>query len=138
MSSDGLITEPNEGARHPLGEDPGRLHDWMFDRRTEADSEVLDECHAGTGAVVMGKRMFDVGAGPWGDPPPFRKPVFVVTHEPREPLSKHGGTTYIFASDGIEAALEQARAAAGEKNVGIWGHEPNAATDLRFRTTYEN
>jgi len=62
----------------------------------------------------------------------------VVTHEPREPLSKHGGTTYIFASDGIEAALEQARAAAGEKNVGIWGHEPNAATDLRFRTTYEN
>jgi dihydrofolate reductase len=68
MSLDGLITEPNEGARHPLGEDPGRLHDWMFDRRTEADSEVLDECHAGTGAVVMGKRMFDVGAGPWGRP----------------------------------------------------------------------
>jgi hypothetical protein len=102
MSLDGLITEPNEGSRHPLGEDPGRLHDWMFDRRTEADSEVLDECHAGTGAVVMGKR------------------------------------TYMFASDGIEAALEQARAAAGEKNVGIWGHEPNAATDLRFRTTYES
>jgi dihydrofolate reductase len=71
-----------------LAEDPGRLHDWMFDRRTEADAEVLDEVHAGTGAVVMGKRMVDIGVEPWGDPPPFRKPVFVVTHEPREPLSK--------------------------------------------------
>jgi dihydrofolate reductase len=81
----------------------------LFDRKTKADAEVIDEVHATTGAIVMGKRMFDGGVEPWGDPPPFRKPVFVVTHEPREPLPKQGGTTYIFASNGIEAALEHAR-----------------------------
>ena len=69
----------------------------------------------------MGKRMFDVGFEPWGDPPPFRMPVFIVTHEEREPLPMHGGTTYTFVTEGIEAALELARAAAGDKNVGIWG-----------------
>ena len=65
--------------------------------------------------------MFDVGFEPWGDPPPFGMPVFVVTHERREPLPMQGCTTYTFVTDGIEAALEQARAAAGDKNVGIWG-----------------
>jgi dihydrofolate reductase len=69
----------------------------------------------------MGKRMFDVGFEPWGDPPPFGMPVFVVTHEEREALPMQGGTTYTFVTDGIEAALELARAAAGDKNVGIWG-----------------
>jgi dihydrofolate reductase len=62
-----------------------------------------------------------VGFEPWGDPPPFGMPVFVVTHESREPLPMQGGTTYTFVTDGIEAALELARAAAGDKNVGIWG-----------------
>jgi dihydrofolate reductase len=65
--------------------------------------------------------MFDVGFEPWGDPPPFRMPVFVVTHEARKPLPMQGGTTYTFVTEGIEAALEMARAAAGDKNVGIWG-----------------
>ena len=71
--------------------------------------------------VVIGKRMFDVGFEPWGDPPPFGMPVFIVSHEQREPLPMQGGTTYTFVTDGIEAALELARAAAGDKNVGIWG-----------------
>ena len=65
--------------------------------------------------------MFDVGFEPWGDPPPFGMPVFVVTNEQREPLPMRGDTTYTFVTDGIEAALEGARAAAGDKNVGVWG-----------------
>jgi dihydrofolate reductase len=121
MSLDGFITEPNEGVGNPPGDDPGRLHDWMFDAKTETDAAVLDEIHASTGAILIGRRMFDVGFEPWGDPPPFGMPVFVVTHEEREPLPMRGGTTYTFVTDGIEAALELARAAAGDKNVGIWG-----------------
>ena len=64
--------------------------------------------------------MLDVGFKPWGDPPPFGMPVFVVTHEARDPLPMQGGTTYTFVSDGIESGLAQARAAS-DKNVGIWG-----------------
>jgi dihydrofolate reductase len=93
----------------------------MFDAKTETDAAIVDERYASTGAVLMGKRMFDVGFEPWGDPPPFGMPVFVVTHEEREPLPMQGGTTYTFVTDGIEAALELARAAAGDENVGIWG-----------------
>jgi len=122
MSLDGFITDPNASVGSPLeGNDPGRLHDWRFDAKTETDDAIVDEIYASTGAVLLGKRMFDVGFEPWGDPPPFRMPVFVVTHEAREPLPMQGGTTYTFVTDGIEAALEQARAAAGNKNVGIWG-----------------
>ena len=121
MSLDGFITEPSESVGNPLGDDPGRLHDWMFDAKTETDAAILDEIYASTGAVLIGKRMFDVGFRPWGDPPPFGMPVFVVTHEARDPLPMQGGTTYTFVSDGIESGLAQARAAAGDKNVGIWG-----------------
>ncbi len=121
MSLDGFITVPNEGSDNPLGDDPGRLHDWMFDRRTEADAELHEEVYARSGAVVIGTRMFDVGVEPWGDPPPFGMPVFVVTHEQRDPMPMQGGTTYTFVTGGIEAALERARAAAGGKDVGIWG-----------------
>jgi dihydrofolate reductase len=65
--------------------------------------------------------MFDVGFEPWGDPPPFGMPVFVVTHEERQPLPMRGGTIYTFVTDGIETALELARTDAGDKSVGIWG-----------------
>jgi dihydrofolate reductase len=65
--------------------------------------------------------MFDVGVEPWGDPPPFGMPVFVVTHEPREPMMMQGGTTYTFVGTGIEDALAQAKAAAGGKDVAIFG-----------------
>ena len=74
-----------------------------------------------TGAILVGKRMFDLGVDPWGDPPPFGMPVFVITHEPREPLPRKGGTTYFFETGGLEAALENAKSAAGEKDVGVWG-----------------
>jgi dihydrofolate reductase len=121
MSVDGFITGPDEGVAKPLGDDAGRLHDWMFDARTDADAKVLDELYARTGAILMGRRMFDVGVEPWGDPPPFHMPVFVLTHEVLDPIPMQGGTTYTFVTDGIEAGLDQAKAAAGEKDVGIWG-----------------
>jgi dihydrofolate reductase len=122
VSLDGFITDPNASVGTPLeGNDPGRLSDWQFDAKTETDAAIVDEIYASTGAVLMGKRMFDMGFEPWGDPPPFGMPVFIVTHQEREPLPMQGGTTYTFVTDGIEAALELARAAAGDKNVGIWG-----------------
>jgi dihydrofolate reductase len=121
MSLDGFITGPNVGVGNGMGDDGDRLHDWRFDAKTETDTAIVDEIYASTGAVLIGKRMFDVGFEPWGDPPPFGMPVSVVTHEEREPLPMQGGTTYTFVTDGIEAALELARAAAGDKNVGIWG-----------------
>jgi dihydrofolate reductase len=121
MSLDGFVTEPNPGGDNPLGDDPGRLHDWMFSEKTATDAEIVDEMYATTGAVLIGKRMFDVGVEPWGDPPPFGMPVFVVTHGSREPLPRRGGTTYHFMTGGLEAALADARAAADEKDVGVWG-----------------
>jgi dihydrofolate reductase len=121
MSLDGFVTDPEASVGTPLeGNDPGRLHDWQFDAKTEADARIVDERYASTGAVLIGRRMFDAGFEPWGDPPPFGMPVFVLTHEAREPQPMQGGTTYNFVT-GIETALEQARAAAGDKNVGIWG-----------------
>jgi dihydrofolate reductase len=120
MSLDGFITGPNVHAGNGLGDGGERLHDWRFDAKTEADAAIEKEIYASTGAVVLGKGMFDVGFEPWGDPPPFRMPVFVVTHEQRAPLPMQGGTTYTFVN-GIEAALEMARAAAGDRNVGVWG-----------------
>lgn len=122
MSLDGFITDPAASVGTPLeGHDPGRLHDWMFGAKTDADAAIRDELYSSTGAVLMGKRMFDVGFEPWGDPPPFGMPVFVVSHEEREPLPMQGGTTYTFVTGGLEVALERARAAAGDKSVGIWG-----------------
>src|SRR5688500_2183876 len=93
MSLDGFITGPNVRVGNGLGDGGERLHDWMFDAKTTTDAKVVDEKVASTGAVVMGKRMFDVGFEPWGDPPPFGMPVFVVTHEARDPLPMQGGTT---------------------------------------------
>ena len=121
MSLDGFITDPNAGVGNALSDDPGRLHDWMFDAKTETDAAIVREIYESTGAVLIGKRMFDIGFEPWGDPPPFGMPVFVVTHEERKPLHMQGGTTYTFVTDGIEAALALAGAAAGDRNVGIWG-----------------
>ena len=69
----------------------------------------------------MGSRMFDEGEVGWPDPPPFHAPVFVLTHHPREPWVRQGGTTFTFVTDGIESALKQARAAAGDKDIRIAG-----------------
>ena len=143
MSLDGFIAGPNQTLEQPLGAGGERLHEWMvglasFRERhgmeggeTNADSEVLEESVANTGAFLMGRRMFSGGAGPWdadpnadgwwGDDPPFHVPVFVLTHHPRETVTKQGDTSFTFVTDGIEAALEQARAAAGDKDISIAG-----------------
>lgn len=121
VSLDGFVTGPNESVGNGLGDGGERLHDWSFEARTEADAEIEEGIYARTGAVVIGRRMFDMGVEPWGDPPPFARPVFVVTHEQRDSMPMKGGTTYHFVSGGIEAGLELARAAAGERDVGIWG-----------------
>lgn len=132
MSLDGLIAGPDAGVDHPLGEGGEQLHEWLYglesrrDRHGKAggernrDAEVLEESFKNTGAVLMGRRMFDVAEGPWGDDPPFRMPVFVVTHSAREPLAKRE-TTFTFVTDGIESTLEQARAAAGDKDISVAG-----------------
>jgi dihydrofolate reductase len=143
ISLDGFVAGPNPSLEKPLGEGGDLLHEWAFAAtswreahgleggETNADSEVIEESLRATGAVVMGRKMFSGGEGPWeddpraqgwwGDDPPFHVPVFVLTHHPRETLVMEGGTSFTFATDGIEAALEQARAAAGDRDVALAG-----------------
>jgi dihydrofolate reductase len=133
MSLDGYVAGPNAGVGNPLGDGGVLIQQWMFDLasfreiqglsggQTNKDDEELRERFAPTGAVVMGRRMFDEGEGPWGDNPPYHMPVFVVTHQARDTLVKEGGTTFTFVTDGIESALEQAKAVAGDKNVNVSG-----------------
>jgi dihydrofolate reductase len=143
MSLDGFVAGPNQTLEQPLGERGEELHDWivrlaswreahgMEGGETGPDDIVAKQLIGRAGAVVMGRRMFSNGAGPWeddpkadgwwGDEPPFRAPVFILTHHDREPVEKAGGTTYTFVTDGIESALEQARAAAGDKDIQLAG-----------------
>ena len=133
MSLDGFITGPNDDVERPLGDGGERLHEWVYDLASwrelhglaggekNRDVEVLEESFKNTGAVVMGRRMFNLGEEHWGDDPPFNNPVFVVTHQAREMLTKEGGTTFTFVTDGIESALQQAKAAAGGKDVSVAG-----------------
>lgn len=130
-SLDGFVAGPDDGLELPLGAGGERLHQWVYDLaswrephgleggKAGKDSELLEEGMQRTGAIIVGKRMFENARG-WGEKPPFGKPVFVLTHEAREPEAKEGGTTFTFVS-GVENALEQARAAAGDKDVGIGG-----------------
>jgi dihydrofolate reductase len=85
------------------------------------NSDIIEETFAAAGAYVMGRRMFDGGEIPWGESPPFRAPVFVVTHRPRESLEREGGTTFTFVTEGVERAVELARSAAGGKDVAVAG-----------------
>jgi dihydrofolate reductase len=132
MSLDGFIAGPNDRVGQGLGEGGERLHEWLTEQASwrerhgleggeaGADSEALEDTWSSTGATILGKRMFDLAEG-WGDEPPFHMPVFVLTHDAREPLVKAGGTTFTFVSDGVERALEDARAAAGDKDVAVAG-----------------
>ena len=141
ISLDGFVAGPNQSPDDPLGEGGERLHEWALETASwqekhghgggerNADSEVVETVTENVGANIMGRGMFGGGPGPWeeswkgwwGDEPPFHIPVFVLTHHEREPLEMEGGTTFTFVTDGIESALEQARAAAGGKDVAVVG-----------------
>jgi dihydrofolate reductase len=142
MSLDGFVAGPDQSREHPLGVGGEQLHAWMralaaWRRDAGLDGGVENEStavyHSGgenIGAIVMGRNMFGGGSGPWGDPPwngwwgeepPFRMPVFVLTHHPRPPLVCRGGTTFTFVTDGMDTAVAMARDAAGDGDVAVSG-----------------
>ncbi len=143
MSLDGFVAGPSPTLDDPLGAGGMQLHEWVFrlaawrsahgleGGETGPDEVMVEESLARTGAVVMGRKMFSGGSGPWesdpnreawwGDNPPFHVPVYVVTHHAREPLVKEGGTTFSFVTEGVEAAVARAREAAGERDVSVAG-----------------
>ena len=152
MSLDGYVAGPNQSLENPLGEGGEDLHGWVLALRswrephgmeggeTGPNDDVMAELVENIGATVMGRNMFGGGEGPcgddpwngwWGDDPPFHTPVFVLTHHAREPLEMQGGTTFHFVTEGIEAALEQAKAAAGGKDVALGGGADVAQQYLR-------
>jgi dihydrofolate reductase len=142
MSVDGYVAGPDQSVDNPLGVDGTRLHEWVFETRsgremagmeggeTGVDDDFVAEGFEGIGATIMGRNMFGPIRGPWGsdewtgwwgDNPPYHHPVFVLTHHPHEPIVMQGGTTFYFVERGIEAALEQAFDAAGERDVRLGG-----------------
>jgi len=143
VSLDGYVAGPDATLKEPLGKGGEQLHEWVFKLKswrephgmaggeTGQDDDVMKETTANTGAVIMGRKMFSGGEGPWesdpnpdawwGDTPPFHCPVFILTHHPRQSEEKKGGTTFHFVTDGFESALKQAREAAGHKDIQISG-----------------
>jgi len=143
ISLDGFTAGPNQSLENPLGEGGERLHEWMFEtaawarmqglpaRPETPDSAIVDEIASDphVGAYIMGRNMFGGGHGRWdeswkgwwGEDPPYHRPVFVLTHEPRAPVPMQGGTTFFFVTDGAASALRQAQAAAGDRDVHVAG-----------------
>jgi dihydrofolate reductase len=143
MSLDGFVAGLQQSVENPLGIGGERLHEWVIEMavwRTQhgmpggvvnASTQVLEEELANIGATIMGRNMFGGHPGPWsptepwqgwwGTNPPYHHPVFVLTHHARDPLILEGGTTFTFVTGGIEQALEQARRAAGGKDVALAG-----------------
>jgi dihydrofolate reductase len=140
MSLDGFIAP--ESLEDLMGKQWMELQQWIFPQRflrenlklgeggeEGRDNDIVRETFERTGASVMGKRMFDAGEHAWPEEAPFHTPVFVVTHEKRDPWERPGGTTFHFVNDGIESALDQAREAAGDRDVRIAG---GGATILEY------
>jgi dihydrofolate reductase len=143
MSLDGFVAGPNQTERDPLGAGGEQLHQWLVSLKAfrethggeeggevNASTPIAEEILGNVGATIMGRNMFGGGPGPWSDDPwegywgnnpPYHHPVFVLTHHPREPLELEGGTTFHFVTEGIDAALEQAKAVSGDKDVSIGG-----------------
>ncbi|MEU1144595.1 dihydrofolate reductase family protein [Streptomyces sp. NPDC005863] len=140
MSLDGFIAP--ESSEELMGQQWMELQRWVFPQRffrenlklggggeEGRDNDIVRETFERTGASVMGKRMFDAGERMWPEEAPFHTPVFVVTHEKRDPWERPGGTTFHFVDDGIESALAQAREAAGDRDVRVAG---GGATILEY------
>lgn len=142
LSLDGFGAGPNQTIDNPMGESGMGLHEWVFPTRffhqmqgkpggtTGPDNDFAEQGFAGIGAWILGRNMFgpirgewpdDTWKGWWGDEPPYHCEVFVLTHHPRASIQMAGGTTFHFVTDGIHAALQRARAAAGGKDVRLGG-----------------
>lgn len=142
LSLDGFGAGIGQSLDDPLGKRGKELHQWIFGTRMfhamtgqPGGAQDVDNAYAvrsmeGFGAFILGRNMFGPVRGPWpdeswqgwwGDDPPYHAPTFVLTHYPRAPIVMQGGTTFHFVTEGIEAALEQARAAAADKEVKIGG-----------------
>ena len=124
MSLDGYAAGPNVSVDNPMGDGGERLHYWLsgdgIKTPDAADKQVATEMFSNTGAFIVGKTMFDVGIGTWGDDGAFGMPCLVITHHSKPTLIK-GPTTFSFVTGGIDSALRQARAAAGDKDICILG-----------------
>ena len=133
VSLDGYMAGPEQSLDDPLGKGGMQLHQWAFKARRGEEpvsAAILDEATENVGAYILGRNMFGGGRGDWGDgswkgwwgdEPPYHAPVFVVTHHAREPLPMEGGTTFHFVTEGIESALDRARAAAGDRDIVLGG-----------------
>lgn len=137
ISLDGYTAGPSQTREEPLGVGGERLHDWLVTlaifggggTEVNASTEVVRDWQGNVGAHIMGRNMFgpirgewaEPWTGWWGEDPPYHTPVFVLTHYPRESVTMKGGTTFHFVTEGIESALDQARAVAGEKDILIAG-----------------
>ena len=132
VSLDGYAAGPDVGPKEPMGRGGERLHDWMFEGRSPAESERYEIDHfKDIGAVIAGRRMADLGIEPWGDEPTFHAPVFVVTNRPAETIERAGGTSYVFVTGGLDDALSRAREAAGPADVMVIGGADVASQYLR-------
>jgi dihydrofolate reductase len=137
VSLDGFSAGPDQSLDDPLGKGAERIHRWMFEE-AEANTAERDAI-VEAGAYIMGRHMFcpDRGEwdldwrGWWGEDPPYHAPVFVLGHREREPLEMQGGTTFHFVTDGIEAAMERAKEAAGDRTVSIAGGASTVQQYLR-------
>ena len=122
ISLDGYVTGPDVSDEEPMGRGGEALHDWMFAGRSPEEArEWQTERFGGIGAVIMGRRMVDLGVRFWGEEPVFHAPCFVVTHRAAETVVKQGGTSYVFVTGGLTEALSRAREAAGDKDVLVNG-----------------
>jgi dihydrofolate reductase len=127
ISLDGFVAGPHQSLENPLGERGRSLHGWRFHDLDNNGAEFA--AMSNHGAYIIGRNMFGPGRGEWdpgwrgwwGEEPPYKAPVFVLTHFARAPLIMQGGTSFTFVTDGIVSALRQARAAAGGKSIGVHG-----------------
>lgn len=121
-SLDGYVAGPDVSAEDPLGRGGESLHDWMFAGKSADEVDRFQTHHfTSIGALILGRRMADLGIRHWGEEPAFHAPCFVVTHRPAETVVKKGGTSYVFVTEGIHAAMAQAKAAAGAQDVRVNG-----------------
>ena len=154
VSLDGFAAGPDQSLEHPLGTTGPEIMEWFFptrifqqmygegDGETGIDNDFAAKSMTGKGAWILGRNMFGPVRGPWpddswkgwwGDEPSYHVPTFVLTHYPREPIEMKGGTTFYFITDGIESALEKAKAAAGDKDIRIGGGASTVRQYLQAR-----